>query len=606
MSDINKNHKEIKIDSASIPVQFLYENYLRGKYMVNRKYQRKLVWTIKEKEAFIDSLMKHYSVPLFLFAEDTNSESELMEIIDGMQRMNAIISFIENEYGIEKDGKFHYFNLDTLASTKELKDNGKLHQKSPVLGREDCTSFVSYPLPASNLTADSKSIETVFRRINSFGRQLSEQEIRMAGAVGEFPSLVRHISAEIRGDVSRDDRMSLRDMSIISLSSARLKYGLYIPDIFWVKNKIISEKNIRTSRDEELVSQVLAYVLLGPKTEPTKKTIDHLYHYESKGDEYERINDLISKYGKTNITQNFLTVHNIFKKIADEADIPLMDIIYKAHKGDGIFRSYQILFLAVYEIVIKRGFKKVDYSKLKGILTGIGNRDFDNIGTKQWDAKFRYDKIKGVIGQIECAFGRLSTGDVTTIDYTTQIDNLLTRSRSEGSHFDFKQTCHDLEKGRFSDDVVKKIVKTLISMVNNPISPGYVILGIADNRDSAEKHKKFFKSEYKSIHNSQFFVSGVEAEIKQYHDGSVDKYVKRIKGIIDTTKVKDEVKAAIKRNIQECNYYGHTIIILSLRPLSTLETYDDKFYIRQHNDCVEIKGTAILEMSRNHQRIMSS
>lgn len=606
MSDINKNHKDIKIDSASIAVQFLYENYLRGKYMVNRKYQRKLVWTIKEKEAFIDSLMKHYSVPLFLFAEDTNSESELMEIIDGMQRMNSIISFIENEFGIEKDGRYHYFNLDTLASTKELKDRGSLIQKKPVLGREDCTSFVSYPLPISNLTADSKSIETVFRRINSFGRQLSEQEIRMAGAVGEFPSLVRHISSEIRGDVSRDDRMSLKDMSIISLSSTRLKYGLYIPEIFWVKNKIISEKNIRISRDEELVSQVLAYILLGPKTEPTKKTIDHLYHYESKGDEYEHINELISKHGKDKITQNVLTVHNILKRIADESDTPLMDLIYKDHKGDGIFRSYQILFLALYEIVIKRGLRKINYAKLKEVLSGIGNREFDNIGTKQWDAKFRQSKINAVLGLIGCAFSKLSIGDVVSVDYTTQIDNLLTRSRSEGSHFDFKQTCHDLEKGRFSEDLVKKIVKTLVAMVNNPISPGYVILGIADCRESAEKYKKLFKSDYKTLHNSQFFVTGVEAEIQKYHDGSVDKYVKRIKGVIETSKVKDEVKSAIKRNIQECTYYGHTVIVLSLNPLPTLEAYDDRFYIRQHNDCIEIKGTSILEMSRNHQRIMES
>lgn len=428
----------------------------------------------------------------------------------------------------------------------------------------------------------------------------------MAGAVGEFPSLVRHISSEIRGDVSRDDRMSLKDMSIISLSSARLKYGLFIPDIFWVKNKIISEKNIRTSRDEELVSQVLAYVLLGSKSEPTKKTIDHLYHYESKGDEYERINDLIAKHGKDNIQDNFIMVHNVLKKIADEADTPLMDIIYKDHKGDGIFRSYQILFLAIYEMVIIRGHKKIDYFKLKEVLTGIGNREFDNIGTRQWDAKFRHSKINAVIGLIGCAFSKLSIGDVAKIDYTTQIDNLLTLSRSEGSHFDFKQTCYDLENGKFSEDLVKKIVKTLIAMVNNPISPGYVILGIADKKDSAEKYKKSFKTEYKIIQNSQFFVTGVEAEINKYHDGLVEKYVRRIKGVIDTSKVSDEVKAAIKRNIQECTYYGHTVIVLYLNPLSTLETYDDKFYIREHSDCVEIKGTSILEMASNHQRIMEN
>ena len=352
--------RDIKIDSASIPVQFMYENYLKDKYVVNRKYQRKLVWSIQEKEAFIDSLMRQYSVLLFLFAEDLDSGSERMEIIDGMQRMNAIISFIENEFSIDYNGIKYFFDLDTLASTKALKDSGKIKQRVPVYDREECARFVSYPLPVSNLTADSKSIETVFRRINSFGRQLSEQEIRMAGAVGGLPALVRQISSEIRGDVSRDDRMNLRDMSKISLSSYRLKYGIYLPDVFGVKNKIISIRNIRTSRDEELISQVLAYILLGSNTEPTKTTIDELYHYESKGDKFEIVDDSIEKYGADKIKDNVLTVHNMFKKIADDSNIPLRDIIYKNNKADSIFRSYQVLFLAVYELVIEEGLRKVN------------------------------------------------------------------------------------------------------------------------------------------------------------------------------------------------------------------------------------------------------
>jgi len=166
--------KEIKINNAPTTVQFMYDDYRQGKYVVNRKYQRKLVWSITEKEAFVDSLMRQYSVPLFLFAADVDSGSERVEIIDGMQRMNAVIGFIENEFSITYNGFKGFFDLDTLASTKALKDSGVLAQQKPVLGRDECTRFVSYPLPMSYLSADSKSIETVFRRINSFGRQLSE------------------------------------------------------------------------------------------------------------------------------------------------------------------------------------------------------------------------------------------------------------------------------------------------------------------------------------------------------------------------------------------------------------------------------------------------
>lgn len=44
------------ISSSTISVQMAYENYLKEKYIVNRRYQRKLVWTLEEKAAFIDSL----------------------------------------------------------------------------------------------------------------------------------------------------------------------------------------------------------------------------------------------------------------------------------------------------------------------------------------------------------------------------------------------------------------------------------------------------------------------------------------------------------------------------------------------------------------------
>lgn len=98
-------------------VERSYEDYRNDLYLVNRRYQRKLVWGLDEKQAFIDSLANGYPVPLFLFAKSTYKELERNEIIDGMQRLNAIFSFIENEYPLS-DGLF--FDLSTTALTKEL------------------------------------------------------------------------------------------------------------------------------------------------------------------------------------------------------------------------------------------------------------------------------------------------------------------------------------------------------------------------------------------------------------------------------------------------------------------------------------------------------
>ena len=69
-----------KISSKSDSIQIVYTNYLDEKYIVNRRYQRKLVWTQEEKVAFIDSVYKQYSVPLFLLAEREDGSYEITKV----------------------------------------------------------------------------------------------------------------------------------------------------------------------------------------------------------------------------------------------------------------------------------------------------------------------------------------------------------------------------------------------------------------------------------------------------------------------------------------------------------------------------------------------
>ncbi len=108
--------KDLSIKGESI--QSLYGSYLAKQYLVNRRYQRKLVWSIDEKRSFIDSIIRGYPVPLVLLAEVLTPQGKQLEIIDGMQRMNALMSFIDQEFDINGS----YFDLDTMADTKLLKD----------------------------------------------------------------------------------------------------------------------------------------------------------------------------------------------------------------------------------------------------------------------------------------------------------------------------------------------------------------------------------------------------------------------------------------------------------------------------------------------------
>ena len=132
-----------ELSVTGITIESLYNNYSADKYKINRRYQRKLVWTTDDKERLIESIFSSFPIPLLLFADIKEKSEKYYEIIDGMQRINAIIYFIENR--ISYDGK--YFDLDSLSATKSKLDGGALTQRLPKLSRSSCLDFTSYIVP---------------------------------------------------------------------------------------------------------------------------------------------------------------------------------------------------------------------------------------------------------------------------------------------------------------------------------------------------------------------------------------------------------------------------------------------------------------------------
>src|SRR5437762_3171410 len=107
----------MSITPRGMSIQEAYRLYRDGNLQVNRRYQRKLIWTISEKQRLIDSILKGYPIPLILLAERPKSNGTgIYEIIDGMQRLNAVFSFIENVFPLNGE----YFDILELARAKQL------------------------------------------------------------------------------------------------------------------------------------------------------------------------------------------------------------------------------------------------------------------------------------------------------------------------------------------------------------------------------------------------------------------------------------------------------------------------------------------------------
>lgn len=579
---------ENPISSSTLSVQMCYENYLNNKYVVNRKYQRKLVWTLEEKQSFIDSLSNNYSVPLFLFAIKEEEGNIQYEIIDGMQRLNSVMAFIENEYPVKLKGVNGYFDLNTLSSTKSLLDQGILKQKTPVLDRQVCVNITNYQFPYTNINADTKSVEEIFRRINSFGKQLSKQEIRQAGAIGLFPDLVRIVSSSIRGDVSPSDSVTLNKMKGISLSNKKLDYGIIMENVYWVKQKIITVPNMRVSRDEELVAWILVYMILGKDSNPTAMELDRIYrrNISVKGVELaDVVENKLALLQSATVKEWYLRVHSVIQSILDYAKDNFRSLVYQGDYSEGLVRTYQIIFLAIFELIIIDKMILSNTNLLVNALKQIAHNHLNGIGDKKWNARLRYNYIQSVKGIIGKCFKKSNASDVITENWTFELSNLLRMSRIEGSQYDFKMGLHDLYSGELNKDLPLKIVEILTAQANKgPQSKGYVFIGITERGESFEQYKRTYgNSNADKIEGTDFYVTGVQDEIKKYYSGSGDKLQNEFFTLINKAPVDKSVLQQIKQNFKMVKYGSVDVIVLELESSDKPITYNGKIHYREGN-----------------------
>jgi Protein of unknown function DUF262 len=134
----------VTVSPQGLSIQSLYRLYRDGTLIVNRQYQRKLVWTVAEKERLIDSILRDYPLPLFLLAEKAISgQTSTLEVMDGMQRLNAIFGYIEQ--GFLLDGACFDVNEFTRARQAAAKNVFQEFPKDTKrLPAQQCANLLDY------------------------------------------------------------------------------------------------------------------------------------------------------------------------------------------------------------------------------------------------------------------------------------------------------------------------------------------------------------------------------------------------------------------------------------------------------------------------------
>jgi len=577
---------QANLSIKGITVQNIYSQYLIGYYLINRRYQRKLVWSIDEKAKFIDSILNGYPIPMILGANYKKAdESNALEVLDGMQRLNAITSFIEGEFPISSK----YFNLEAIAQTKAKKDSGELLQKEPALPIDECAKILDYPVPFSIFDENEPSkLDESFRRINTGGRTLSKQDVRQAGSLGIIPELINDAAIYIRKDSSHSNFVDLRNMRSISLSNRGLDYGINLTDVFWAKHSVITQENIRMSRDEELVAHLLSYIADSSSAQTTSHYLDEIY--KSKTQEAEQLTKQINKIGRATVLRQFSHVFDELKKTIECSDKTFKDLVFKS-KPNKITQVYQVIFIAIYKAIIQCNLKVANYQNLRNSLEHIFDAHLTSLNSEQkWTSREREDLSSAVLGIIKKHFSPKTGIDRNLSGWVENLENILNESKTEQVCYDFKMGFCQITgtETPFLPKIVSKITKTLTAMTNTKPGECYVVVGVADKESDAQMHDKHFGS--KSVKYKDFFITGVDEEAKKYYK-SLSELEQKVVQQLDKELISDEFKAQIKANLVTFSYEGKEIFLFKASRGSEPAMYDKKFYTRTLSHIEEIESS---------------
>lgn len=586
----------MSITPRGMSVQEAYRIYREDKLIVNRKYQRKLVWDLSEKQSLVDSILKDYPIPLILLAEEPKSGA--YEIMDGMQRLNAIFAYIENHYDHEE----RFFDTDEFSRAKLVAEGGAFtpadRTTSRFLTSSEVADFLDYQLAVTVFPSGSEEKTTdVFGRINSGGRQLSLQEKRQAGMVDEFSALVRKLAAEIRGDSSREI-LPLSEMPEISIDSSRadMGYALKAEDVFWCRQGIMWTKQLRESEDEEIISDICSSIAMGKPIARSKDLLDNFYDPASV--DYEVLRRSLASYGTERLYEEVKVTLSVLRETIESyssAPNALRSVI-NPKSTNPIKTAFYSLFMAMHDLVIVQELTPDDPEKLIGALSKLQKDMITTAKYSKTEDRIRnIDKTKGLIQRyfVKKDPPMLRHGAGLALD----LENALRRSKVETGRYECKQGFVALSDSRkYDSNLQQKILETICGIANmGPDADGFLFIGVADKKSDADRVKALDGVEYVTVGNR--YVVGVSREFS--HLGCTDEsYLDKILAFVRASELTDNLKNQILSQMDYVEYKGLSVVRIRVPAQSAVSFLGDKAFIRENSSTIEASGKKLLAVNQ--------
>lgn len=266
-------------------------------------YQRKSVWTPKERRYFLDTILNGYPCPpLFLYKSLTDEGVATYHVVDGKQRLETIFTFVQNK----------------LALADDISDNDLAGKKWKSLDVEQKKKFWNYQLAVEMLdTVDTAVVKEIFDRYNRTSKNLERQELRHAKYDGWLITTAEEESK----------KQEWRTLGIVTTANARrMKDVQFISELM-----LMLIKNEVSGFDQDELDEFYAQYDTPSEFDPTFSEDDFIEKFEKIKNlilELESHSNLVTTYGKS-----FTNFYSLWSAIAlTTHDLPEIPIIAKRYK----------------------------------------------------------------------------------------------------------------------------------------------------------------------------------------------------------------------------------------------------------------------------------
>ena len=225
-------------------------DFVREKRWINLRpeYQRRLVWDRKKKSLFIESLLMNVPIPpVFLYEVDLNR----YEVMDGQQRLNAVLEFYENNLKLT--------GLETWSPLNGLTYNMCPPRIRRGLDRRRVSATVLLAESAKEDRQRDAIRRQVFERLNTGGQTLNPQELRNSLYKGLFNNLL----IELAGNRLFDEIWDIPP------------YEDHYRDDGYIGSELANNRRFRRMGDCEIVLRFLAFRRITKIKGSVRKILDN-------------------------------------------------------------------------------------------------------------------------------------------------------------------------------------------------------------------------------------------------------------------------------------------------------------------------------------------